>query len=225
MKPYYEHAGITIYHGDCREVLDELRLDVDLMLTDPPFGINGGRGGGNRARGKGLYITNGWEDTDEYVKDVCVPVVQRGIELAQRSIVTPGVRNLPIYLANTTPMDIGCLWTPSAVGFGPWGIMTYHPILYYGRDPRAGVGQVPNGKTVTERSDVNWHPCPKPINTWKWLLNKGSHEGETVLDPFMGSGTTLVAAKELDRRAIGIEIEERYCEKTAERLAQEVLWQ
>ena len=67
------------------------------------------------------------------------------------------------------------------------------------------------------------HPCSKPMKEWTWLLNKVSLEGETILDPFMGSGTTLRAAKDLGRKAIGIEIEERYCEIAVKRLAQEVM--
>lgn len=67
----------------------------------------------------------------------------------------------------------------------------------------------------------NNHPCPKPLRLFKWLLSL--HAGYTILDPFMGSGTTLVAAKQLGRKAVGIEIEERYCEIAVERLKQGVL--
>ena len=72
-------------------------------------------------------------------------------------------------------------------------------------------------------SERNGHPCPKPVEWMLWLVKWVSLEDETILDPFMGSGTTLVAAKQLGRRAIGIEIEERYCEIAANRLRQEVL--
>jgi site-specific DNA-methyltransferase (adenine-specific) len=103
------------------------------------------------------------------------------------------------------------------------GFTTMQPILYYGKDYRAGKGALPSGKAVTEASEKNGHPCPKPIGAWSWLLDKVSQEGETVVDPFMGSGTTLRAAKDLGRKAIGIEISEEYCEIAATRLSQEVL--
>ena len=67
------------------------------------------------------------------------------------------------------------------------------------------------------------HPCPRPLNGMKYLVECFCPPSGLVVDPFMGSGTTLVAAKDLGRRAIGIEIEERYCEIAAKRLAQEVL--
>ena len=222
MKPYYEHGGITIYHADCRDVVDSLS-EINLVLTDPPYGINGGRGHGNRARGKGRYETHGWEDTPDYIANVCVPVIAKCIDIAERVIVTPGVRNLPLYLNETAPNDMGCLHTSGAAGFGSWGGVTYHPVLYYGRDPRAGIAQVPNGKMMNERSPKNGHPCPKPLNICKWLVEKGSLDGEIILDPFAGSGMSLLAAKHLGRRAIGIEIEERYCEIAAKQLSQEVM--
>ena len=77
---------------------------------------------------------------------------------------------------------------------------------------------------MTERPGISGHPCPKPLKAWTWLLTKGSVESsDTILDPFMGSGTTLRAAKDLGRKAIGIEIEERYCEVAAKRMSQSVM--
>ena len=222
MDPYYQRDGITIYHADCRDILPDLS-GIDLVLTDPPYGIDGGRGG-NRARGKAVYEAEGWEDTPEYIRSVCVPIVKAATEIADRTIVTPGKRNLHLYLQETTPDDIGCFWTPAATGFGSWGVSTFHPILYYGRDQRAGVNASPSGRTVTEHAKVSGHPCPKPLNAWKWLLNKGSAElDDLIVDPFMGSGTTLVAAKHLGRPAIGIDINLDYCRIAAERLGQEVM--
>ena len=220
MTPYYERDGITIYHGDCRDILPTLP-PVDLVLTDPPYGIEGGRGVGNRARGKAAYGPEGWEDTPEYIMETCVGVIKWAISAAPRVIVTPGIRHLHLY---PPADDIGCFWTPAAIGFGAWGMVTFNPILYYGRDPRAGVGAWPSGRQVTEPPGIDGHPCPKPLRAWKWLLAKGSvEESDLILDPFMGSGTTLRAAKDLGRRAIGIEIEEKYCEIAVKRLAQEVL--
>ena len=78
------------------------------------------------------------------------------------------------------------------------------------------------GRQKTEQPEKNGHPCPKPINAWKSIMCNSSLEGHTILDPFMGSGTTLRAAKDLGRKAIGIEIDEKYCEIAAKRMAQEV---
>ena len=220
MTPYYDHAGITIYHADCRDVIGELEADV--VVTDPPFGIDGGVGS-NRRRGRGDYQATGWEDTPAYIRDVCVPVLVELIDGVGRVVFTPGTNHLADYVAMRPTKTIGCFWTPAAPGFTAWGYSTFTPILYYGSDPRAGKGQSPNGRKVLERSEGVAHPCPKPYPAWRWLVDKASLEGETVLDPFMGSGTTLVAAKNLGRKAIGIEIEERYCEIAAERLAQEVM--
>jgi len=219
MTPYYERDGTTIYLGDCRDILPQLG-PVDLVLTDPPFGIDGGRGGDSRKFGKGKYQKDKWEDTPEYIQELVDDVIIPRVASGQRLIITPGIRCLHLY---PPPVDLGCLWQPASVTHGAWGFQTFSPILYYGKDPRAGIAQVPNGRQVTEQTEKNGHPCSKPMGAWKWLLCKGSLEGETILDPFMGSGTTLRAAKDLGRKAIGIEIEEKYCEIAVKRLAQEVM--
>ena len=220
MKPYWTSAGgnLTIYHGDARDVLPELDLSgVDLVLTDPPYGIDGGRGNINRKRGKGNYTKGAWADTPEYVRAICVPVIRECIDRVGRVILTPGILNVQSYPQAT---DIGCFWSTASVGYTSWGRNAVTPILFYGKDPRAGKGQSPTGHQVNHARSVDWHPCPKTLDAWQWLLCKGSLEGETLLDPFAGAFTTLLAAQRTGRKAIGIEIEEYYCERGADRLSQ-----
>lgn len=217
MKPYYEEAGIAIYHGDCMEIIDDISFDC--LLTDPPWGIDGGRGGQSRLHKK-IYDAP-FEDTPEYVHRVCVPAIRTLAWRCVSGAITPG--NAMVF-AYPEPSAWGVFWQPASVAFGPWGHVCAQPILYYGRDPRSGKGQLPSGKLLTERPSLRGHPCAKPIKAWSWLLAKVSaNPRDVILDPFVGSGTTLRAAKDVGRRAIGIEIEERYCEIAAKRLAQGVL--
>ena len=118
-----------------------------------------------------------------------------------------------------------CWFMPNAAGVGPWGFCTWQPILAYGRDPFSGHGSRPDGiERLVAVSEQNGHPCPKPLNIMRWLVQRGTvSAGQLVADPFMGNGTTLRAAKDLGRKAIGIEIEERYCEIAAKRMAQMVM--
>jgi site-specific DNA-methyltransferase (adenine-specific) len=222
MKPYYEEAGITIYHGDCREILPALPK-VDLVLTDPPYGIGfSGKKTKHTDGESGGYL--GIDDTPEYVSSVVVPVIQTCLSMSDRLIVTPGSRNCWKY---PEPVSMGVLFYPSGAGLGRWGFVCSQPILYYGKCPylAAGMGHRPDSLSTTGNCGVSEHPCEKPLGTMKWLLAKGSFKSDDlILDPFMGSGTTLVAAKDTGRRAIGIEIEERYCEIAVNRLRQGVLW-
>jgi len=96
-------------------------------------------------------------------------------------------------------------------------------ILFYGKEPRAGKGSKPTGIMVTETAPRVGHPCAKPPMAWNWLLDRVSLVGWTVIDPFLGSGSTARSCKDLGRKCIGIEIEESYCEIAAYRLQQEVL--
>jgi len=215
VKPYYEHDGITIFHGDCRDVLPTLG-SVDLVLTDPPYGVNLGYRQHRTASG-GYQSVN---DSPEYVRGVVVPIINLCRGISKRLIVTPGDRCLWDY---PRPDVIGTIWIPAGVGMSKWGFICSQPILYYGDDPTNKDGGRPNSFAGKGRRERTLHPCAKPIEWLRWMVKRGSTENETVLDPFMGSGTTLRAAKDLGRKAIGIEIEERYCEIAAKRLAQGVL--
>lgn len=214
MKPYYEDDFATIYHGDCREVLRDLMgggLVADLVLMDPPYG-----NGTDYAE---------FDDSAENVAALVDEVMPLVLELGEVVFVTPGVANIHLYPA---PKWTLCWVTPAGAGSGPWGFSCWQPVLAYGPDPylRDQKGRRPDTLIKTETSAVvpGDHPCPKPIDVWRWMVTRGStRPSDVVLDPFMGSGTTLRAAKDCGRRSIGIELSERYCEIAAKRLAQEVL--
>ena len=216
MTPYYSHGGIVIYNADCRDVLPTLAT-VDLVLTDPPYGISGASGIGGK-RNKGAY-TSAFEDTPDYIASVVVPVIASLVERVPCVVLTPGNANLSAY---PQPDSFGVFYQPAAVGMQTFGNVDAQPIFYYGT---AGGGRL--GKAcswvLTETPEKNGHPCPKPFLAWKRLLANIAKPGQTVLDPFMGSGTTLVAAKDMGHPAIGIELDERYCEIAARRLQQEAL--
>ena len=223
MKPYYKENGITIYNADCREVIPCLE-PVDAVVTDPPYGVNLGAADTGQERESNRQSYTMFADTPEYLTDVTVPAFKMALSIAKRAVVTPGNRNAFAY---PRPDDIGTWYHPAGSGRGKWGFVLAHLILYYGPDPRGG--QLATASSVLWRDNLSVskfrsiHPCPKPIKFAKWLVQKASLEGETILDPFMGIGTTLCAAKDLGRNAIGIDIEERYCEEAANRLRQEVL--
>ena len=216
MKPYYEDSSVTIYHGDSRTMLDA--IECDCVLTDPPYGIEKSSGTINKLRGKGNY-GGGFHDSPEYVREVVGEVIRRCIA-KWPVVVTPGNKCLMMY---PQPDSFGCFFQPASVGLQVWGNADAQPILYYGKNPTKRNMGTPCSYTLTESPEKNGHPCPKPIGIWKRIMCNVTLENMTILDPFMGSGTTLRAAKDLGRKAVGIEIEERYCEIAARRMQQEVL--
>jgi site-specific DNA-methyltransferase (adenine-specific) len=228
LNPYYEADGITIYHGDCREVLPRLSA-VDCAITDPPYGVglvtktSDFRGSKFFDAGESIKASVLYRDDPEHVSTLIGEVMPLLLAIADRVVVFSGTRMLFRY---PEPAAIGAVFTPNGAGRSSWGFQCSHPILYYGKDPYLadGKGSRPNGFRTEQPNTEGWdHPCPKPLPWMKWAVNRASREGEMILDPFCGSGTTLRAAKDLGRRAIGIEIEERYCEIAAERMSQGVL--
>jgi site-specific DNA-methyltransferase (adenine-specific) len=199
---YYEeeNPSLKIYCGDCAEIMP-LLPKVDLVVTDPPYGV-------------GVEYQDGITDNDDLIKNVVIPVIQIALANSKRVIITPGTRCAWLY---PRPDEMGCLYFPAGNGFSRWGFTCFQPILYYGKDPYP-TNKSANSRSWTELSEKNDHPCPKPLKMMKWLVKKGSLDNETILDPFLGSGTTLVACKELKRNGIGIEINEKYCEIAKKRL-------
>ena len=212
MKPYYDHAGITIYHGDCRELAPTLVFS-GLVVSDQPYGIfhptdYAARGRTNLAQCRDYPPVHG--DAE--------PFDPRWLLAIGRGRILWGAN----YYADKLPISGGWLvWDKER----PDDLDQATCELAW-TDCVKGVRrhrQLWNGMMREGRDDLQ-HPTQKPLGLMRWCLSlRWTDEGD-VLDPFMGSGTTLRAAKDLGRRAIGIEIEERYCEIAAKRLSQEVLF-
>jgi site-specific DNA-methyltransferase (adenine-specific) len=199
VNPYYSDDLVTIYHGDCREWMPE----ADAIVTDPPYGIHKAE----------------WDDA------LPVDLLVLAAEHSQAMAIQPGVWNLGAMPELLGPQQY--LWTLAAyltngmthgrVGFGNW-----IPTMLYAR-PQLSLHKADgDAKTfIVGTEDKPDHPSPKPYRVMTWVIDR--MPTGTVLDPFAGSGTTLVAAKSLGRKSIGIEIEEKYCEIAANRCRQEVL--
>lgn len=233
MKPYYDDGrGIVIYHGDCREILPQLPK-VDLVLTDPPYpklkgGLSHSVGGVCKRTQPTVTVGTPWGDE------------LSGLEMAC-SIALGAV----VFTSWHAIGEVRCLLGGEAVGLVSWykrnSQMSFRNRPHYTNEFAWMVEYGPglNWQNVETFYDIPGlqagcmaverfcdetgkalHPTQKPIALLHALVPIAK---ESVLDPYCGTGTTLHAAKDLGRRAIGIEIEERYCEIAAKRLAQEVL--
>jgi len=202
--PYYEHAGITIYHGDCRELLP---LECACIVADPPYSMDVDTGKLKRARGG----EQNWHSV-EHSGGVAVEMLLS----MNRPMVLFGANGY----ASRLPSHPGWIvWDKQADGFeqGSPAELAWSNCLTNLRMFRL------NYRGFTTRDDPKAHPMQKPVALMRWVLSLAEIPDGCVLDPYAGSGSTLVAAKQLGRTAIGIEIEERYCEIAALRLQQEVL--
>jgi DNA modification methylase len=194
--------GVTLYLGDCREILPTLGK-VDAVVTDPPYG-----------NGTEYGIFN---DTESAVRELIETVLPWAQENAQRTLVTSGNQCQHLY---PRPRWTLAWVTPAGAGSGPWGFSCWQPILAYGSCPYLASGQGRRSDILihTESSEPNGHPCPKPINFMKKLIERASLAGQVILDPFMGSGTTGVAAVNMGRKFTGVEIEPRFFDIAVRRI-------
>lgn len=211
MKPYYEEDGIVIYHGDCREILPQLE-PVDLVLTDPPY---------NCGKDYGSYKDN-LSDSD-YV-DFMSNVASQSRRLAMNQAwVAPRYKML-MWLNIFPEAHIVVVRRGASGPFrGGWSDQ-FETVLTTGR-PNECISDLWDdirlkGEGYFFREETYNHPGYTPYKIMLRCARVLSKE--SVIDPFCGTGTTLRAAKDLGRKAIGIEIEEKYCEIAAKRLQQEV---
>jgi DNA modification methylase len=212
--------GITLIHGDCREVLPQLE-PVDLVLTDPPYGYSYES---SHAEWSGVFEGGRYTNTRG--------AIQQDENTDARDWMIQKIRDTPLVcfgnLRSIPPFDTrGVLvWDKGdAAGMGdlsfPW--KPNWELIFIRGDGFEGnrTSGVLRTDSISRLSMGRLHPMEKPVRLITQLLAK--HIGRVVLDPFAGSGTTLVAAKQLGRKCIGIEIEEKYCQIAANRLRQEVL--
>jgi site-specific DNA-methyltransferase (adenine-specific) len=235
MTPYYSDDAVTIYHGDCREILPGIS-GVGQVLTSPPYNLNGD--GNNSAGTYFRRLATGYAShSDDMPREEYVEWQKQVVRLCWDTLAVDGAIyynhkprvggdrvRLPLELI---PLDLpirqiitwdrGSGFNRQRTYYCPsyeWVILVAKPAFRTNTRSEFDVWRV----SLDPPSE---HPAPFPLSLATLAIR--TTDAQVVLDPFMGSGTTLRAAKDLGRKAIGIEIEERYCEIAAKRMAQEVL--
>jgi DNA modification methylase len=224
MKPYYADDHVTLFHGDCREVTDWLQADI--LVTDPPYGIGWKRGAGTSPRSRPGIADAGHDgianDSDTSTRDAA---------LHAWGSTRPAIIFGSFYAAAPADFQQVLAWqkwsNSGVVGSTTGWRRDVEPVYILGPWPKRAASRTSvlttTGGTGNARAPQTMygHPHAKPLNVLQELID--ACPPGMVADPFAGSGTTLVAAKALGRSAIGVELDERYCEVTARRLAQGVL--
>jgi site-specific DNA-methyltransferase (adenine-specific)/modification methylase len=211
VKPYYEASGITIYCGDCRELLSVIPPSA-AIVSDPPYGVGyvHGKGGGCLAKSTVFADVPVYGDSTPFNPWPWVSFPR---------CVLFGANH---YAPKLPPSPTWIVWDKRC------GLMENDQAdceLAWVKDsgPARVIRHYWNGMLkASEQGESRVHPTQKPIAVMEWVISRYAKTGDIIADPYMGSGTTLIAAKKLGHRAIGIEIEEKYCEIAAKRLSQEV---
>lgn len=236
--PYYSENGITIYHGDCREILPHLD-PVDVALTDPPYGVTA-LAWDQRVNGWATLLNtnclwcfgsfrffleqplDGWTYAQEIIwekhngsnfhADRFRRVHEIAVQFYRGS--WADLYKRPLFTNTAVKRTVRTKSRPSHSGH-------IDATPYMSED--GGPLMMRSVMFVRSCHGYAEHPTQKPTQILTPLVEYSCPAGGTVLDPFMGSGSTLVVSKNIGRKAIGIEIQEKYCEIAAKRLAQEVL--
>ena len=219
MKPYYNKKGITIYNGDCLEIMPTFTDNsIDLVLTDPPYGIEINKMSFARGEKGGVAKRNDYRGMAEWdAKQIDKRFFDEMFRVGKEQIIFGG----NYYTNILPPTKSWIIWDKKCedkyrndfadceLAWVSRGQARVFRWLWHGM-----IQQDMKNKEKRE------HPTQKPVGLFSQLLERYTNKSDIILDPFMGSGTTLVAARKLGRRAIGIEISEKYCQIAVERLNQ-----
>jgi DNA modification methylase len=205
----------TLILGDCLEIMPTLAAGVDVIIVDPPYGLG--------------FKYNSFIDTRENLACLISDFMPIATGTCEKVFVLPGITQITMYPDSDW---IGCVTWNTTGSFGKYGFTQWMPILCYGKDIK-GFGSVNDGVLKSDVIKISGgggvgfmrgdekenHPCPKPLNIMTQIINRYTNYKDTILDPMMGSGTTIIAALQTGRRAIGIEKDPQYFEIAAKRIA------
>ena len=190
--------------GDCLEILPTLPK-VDAVITDPPYGVN--------------LEYGDYDDSFDNWKNLIDSFLPLALAICNGSIIVPTSKfEGEQYIHRHNPIWRLCWFKGASCTRSPIGFKDWEPTFIFGRAPKKQCHDYFTAHANSVRAEISGHPCPKPYAWAKWLVDKMSERAETILDPFMGSGTTGVACVKLGRKFVGIEIEERYFDIACRRI-------
>ena len=247
MKPYYQDSIVTIYHGDCREILPELKSgSIDMILTDPPYGHNNNNGDliskweqalGQKEKAATAEARPICNDGPQEMRQVVDAMLKEAVRILKHDCCCccccGGGGPKPTFAWLAERMDEqglsffhAVVWDKGGLGMGWRYRRNYEMIMVAHR--RGGKLKWECQSSGMETANVvrlnkiipsaSEHPTPKPVELMRHFLRLHAKPGDLILDPFMGAGTTLVACKEMGIKAIGIEMDEKWCEMAVKRL-------
>lgn len=205
MTPYYEDELVTILLADCREVIPQLQLERLSIVSDPPYGMSYKPLRG--ADGSKRWSEGVRGDSEPFDPEFLLlhPCVLWGANWYSGAL--PGHGGWLVWNKTPKHRKEGFVASDCELAYASEATRVHRFDLQWGGEARNGEG--------------HWHPTQKPVGLMEWCLRFAPHD--PVVDPFMGSGSTLLAARRQGRKAIGIELDERYCEAAAKRLSQREL--
>lgn len=205
-----QYDDALLVNANSATVLSELPTNA-VLITDPPYGIG--------------HPYASYSDTQDNLQHLIQNVITPAVTHFRKSVITPGISNLQRY--PTADWIAAWTWNTTAT-WGHYGYNQWQPILLYGEDTK-GVGSV-NGVLKSDKIAFNGgtakidhkqgegHSCPKPLAFMEYLIHRFTQPDDVIVDVFMGSGTTGVAALRTGRRFIGVELDDTYFQTAVKRV-------